>query len=387
MAGQTPLDLNIPVACSNMVTELKTKNQGGDLMSKHQLIDAVLSDVNRQGFQVETSVPFGNNVDGNNCTFKVRYKLPRCTPKDSKPLCEETPSAIQSHYGNLDLKLHPTPFVCTGLLNDHILKCACDSNAKMFADEIDAAMRMIKDQVANWLVECYLDCLSNYCDTTDPLTSLKVLNIMKPDGTVNPSAFAAIANEFYKMSAEGSPLIVGDSQLAIYDYIWKAVGSGINTAPNAGVGSAIPGTSFFGLDQSIDNVTNSILGTSGKSFLFAFAPGTIQMFNYNKYDPNRAVRRANTATNATSVVTKYGLTFDLKVYYDEKCENNMYELRYHPGFFCIPKGAYCDPNKTMKLLYEVNCGEPTCITSCVTPVAPVAPKVETKKEAAPKAKE
>jgi hypothetical protein len=58
MAGQTPLDLNIPVACSNMVTELKTKNQGGDLMSKHQLIDAVLSDVNRQGFQVETSVPF-----------------------------------------------------------------------------------------------------------------------------------------------------------------------------------------------------------------------------------------------------------------------------------------------------------------------------------------
>lgn len=379
MASRPIIDLRL--ACSNTVRELEIKNQPGSLQTRHDVIEAIQSEVNKQGFSIDKHIPFGDGIDGNDCTFTAKVLRQDCDDTDDLPLCGNEPANVNDRTIGIPAKLRPTPFIQTGKISDHVMKCACDSNAATLANALDQDMKKIRNKVADYLVECYLSCVGNYCDGTNPLVAPKVLNILKLDNTINVGAFAPLISEFYQMNAQGQPIIVGDGLMSTYEFIWRSVGSGVVTSPNAGQGSLVPQTSFAGLDQSIDKIVSGVTTIPG-SYALAWAPGTIQMFNYNKYDPSNPNRRPNTENSSTGVITRYGLTFDLKVYYDTRCETNMYELRYHPGFFCLPKTAYCDPNKTMKLLYRLDCGDPVCTTTCIPPVAPVAPIVK----AAPKAK-
>lgn len=142
----------------------------------------------------------------------------------------------------------------------------------------------------------------------------------------------SILSAFEQLNVSERPLLIGKGKL--YEY---AMQQKIGCCNEAGLNMQMAGN----FDYYYDRFAGTILGN--EDYFIGLAPGRVQLLTWNKYK-GEYVKNNDVFQHGTIVDPFTGIEFDMKVWYDYKCEYfaMQFGLYYELVFLPDDAFAYCD---------------------------------------------
>lgn len=160
------------------------------------------------------------------------------------------------------------------------------------------------------------------------IKNIQLFNTFGDDGAgARQFAIANILNEFEEAGLAGTPMVIGSGDLNLY---YKALGIGSVNLYGADLSKLNGETAYF-----YDRFVPSVWGVNE---FVALAPGVAQLLTWNRYVGEYA-KKTPTFEHGTIVDPFTGLTFDLKMHYDD-CKDTYYlKLQLVYDLWTVPDDA------------------------------------------------
>ena len=339
-------------ACLNMIEGLGDKigmNAPGLARESIALVRGLKSPENTSGLSDVRVI--GN--DGKCLTVQYDYFEPDCSPtnKEKLDLCnfegEKTPNPKRTVTTTMDCVRNRSGFLD---YNDFLKVCETPNEVASHALE-QAALQIISDMSCDIYQQMAANVGVYPSSGDDSATATKTVNLLKPDGTLNIGAFAAMKGAFGRHV--GDPIMFGGEMLKRAETIAEI------SSRTGGV-DYNPDTILRGLPVFTDYKIDDALGSApGDSYALLARKGAFRLIEgYTNVGIYEVLNDPHVTRTTTEI---FGVGFDLYTKWDPTCMRFTWILQKQYDLFCLPADCYADClNYVDKLLYKIGCGEWDC---------------------------
>lgn len=207
--------------------------------------------------------------------------------------------------------------------------------------------------------------MGNYVNAAfDPSigATAKTVNLLNPDGYVNPAAMTAVSSQFRKMHTNTPPIVVGGEILNIWRDTRLMAGIGSNArGANQNPGAVRAGIDAF-IDYNVDTVVQGI-ETDTDSHGLSWTPGALRLLERYEYVDYKQEIGKEDYTETT--INIEGWTFDFSLNYDKCTHTWQFELSKMFDLWAIPDAAYTQGASNIwrfnrRLHWKFGCGAFVC---------------------------
>jgi len=192
----------------------------------------------------------------------------------------------------------------------------------------------------------------NFGDFADGTTQKSVKLFEDTSNASRAIATAQIRHEYDKVGGSGAPMMIGGGNLDLFAKVNQIA------CCNAATGTDLSRW----VDYQYYN-DRFVEGAIGAGEFIVLAPGAVQLVTWNKYVGEYA-KRNDMFEHGTITDPFTGLTYDLKVHYDDCADAWKIKLQLHWNLFFIPNDAFAagDPNNGVN--YTFNFKDCSTIVGC-----------------------
>jgi len=175
------------------------------------------------------------------------------------------------------------------------------------------------------------------------------------DNTTNASraiAAAQIRHQYDLVGASGAPIMIGGGNLDLFAKVNQIACCNSNTGTDL--------SRWVDYQYYNDRFVDSEIGTNE---FVVLAPGAVQLVTWNKYVGEYA-KRNDVFEHGTITDPFTGLTYDLKVHYDDCADSWKIKLQLHWALFFIPSNAFAAGDANEEVNYTFHFGDCSSILGC-----------------------
>lgn len=312
-----------------------------------------------------TQIQLDGGVGGKIRQVQLIYDTPYCLGVAQKSYnCVDVDTATNNQQPGLASRLvtlPANPFILvdgsgnpTRLMFDkNEMRKICEGEGELMVRHIMAFLRNLEEGMNNALLEQFAPLVGKFADGS----GLKGIPLFANDaGGISQALLSAtekLEQEYSDISATGLPILVGHTIPRNYAQRLKW---GCCNLQGVNMANASGGFYFFD-DQFID-------GAVGANDFFLLAPNSVQLVTWNKYIVDQA---ENTDVYQAGAITSpfTGITYDMRVFWDVKCEKYFVELMSFSQMVVSPAGGcgIAGANGTLAFHACAEAEEFSCATS------------------------
>ena len=307
-------------------------------------LDALMSEENRMGFE---AIPIPTN--GKNRTVQVNY-IQRGTDADVNLTCTnscDTEQEIAPFETNVSIT---NCLETKGMkFSEDQMRKLCEADSVYVSNVIMSQMNAINTALNKQLLA---EQASNFGKFADGTTQKSIKLFEATTNAPRAIASAQIRHEYDLVGASGAPMIVGGGNFDLYAKTQQIACCNANTGTDL---SRWTDYMYFN-DRFVESVV-------GANEFVVLAPNAVQLLTWNKYVGDYA-KRNDVFEHGTITDPFTGLTYDLKVHYDDCADEWSIKLLLNWELFFIPSNAFKvgDPNAGVN--YTFNFKDCSTIVAC-----------------------
>jgi len=297
-------------------------------------LDALMSQENRQGFE---AIPIPTN--GKNRKVQINY-IQRGVDADVLTTCT----------ASCDTAVEPAPFETIvdvpncletkGMLfNESEMRKLCEADAVYVSNVIMAQMNAINVKLDKLLLAQQLANFGKFEDGTAQKTVQLFENVSNAPRAI---ATAKIRHEYDLTGASGAPMLIGGGHLDLFAKTQQIACCNSTT-----------GTDLARWTDYMYFNDRFVEGVIGVDEFIVLAPGAVQLLTWNNYVGDYA-KRNDVFEHGTITDPFTGLTYDLKVHYDDCADAWSIKLFLNWGVFFIPQAAFKATDDLFGVNYTFN---------------------------------
>lgn len=297
-------------------------------------LDALMSQENRQGFE---AIPLPTN--GKNRKVQINY-IQRGVDADVLTTCTNS----------CDTAVEPAPFETIvdvpncletkGMLfNEDEMRKLCEADAVYVSNVIMAQMNAINVKLDKLLLAQQL---ANFGKFEDGTAQKSVKLFENTTNAPRAIATAQIRHQYDLTGASGAPMLIGGGTLDLFAKTQQIACCNSTT-----------GTDLARWTDYMYFNDRFVEGVIGAGEFIVLAPGAVQLLTWNKYVGDYA-KRNDVFEHGTITDPFTGLTYDLKVHYDDCADAWSIKLFLNWGAFFIPANAFAATDSLNGVNYTFN---------------------------------
>jgi len=308
-------------------------------------LDAVVSEENRSGVEM-IQVP----TNGKYRAVQINYNK-RGTEADVNLTC------TNNCLGEIEKEPFETVLNITNCLetkglifNDDEMRKLCESDAAWTANVVMGQMNAVNVALNKQLLAKQALNFGNFLGGT------AIKNVKLFEDTTNAAraiALAQIKHELDNVGSCGTPLLIGGGNLDLFAKVNKMACCNANT-----------GTSLEGWNNDASYYNDRFVeGVIGAGEFIALAPGAVQLVTWNKYVGSYA-KKNDVFEHGTITDPFTGLTYDIKVHYDDCADRWVIKFFLNWEMFFIPATAFAAGDDLLGVNYTFNFKDCSTIVAC-----------------------
>jgi hypothetical protein len=307
-------------------------------------LDALMSEENRMGFE---AIPIPTN--GKNRSVQVNY-IQRGTDADVNLTCTNSCDTDQ------EIAPFETVVSITNCLETKGMKFSedqmrklCEADSVYVSNVIMSQMNAINTALNKQLLA---EQSSNFGKFADGTTQKDIKLFEATNNAPRAIASAQIRHEYDLVGASGAPMIVGGGNFDLYAKTQQIACCNANTGTDL---SRWTDYMYFN-DRFVDTVV-------GANEFVVLAPNAVQLLTWNKYVGDYA-KRNDVFEHGTITDPFTGLTYDLKVHYDDCADEWSIKLLLNWELFFIPGNAFKSSDPNFGVNYTFHFADCSTIVGC-----------------------
>ena len=308
-------------------------------------LDAVVSEENKSGVEM-IQVP----TNGKYRAVQINY-IQRGTTDDVNLTCSQTcEGSIEK--APFETVVNITNCIETkGLVfNEDQMRKLCEPDSVYVSNVIMSQMNAVNVALNKQMLALQASSFGNFADGTN----LKSVQLF--ENTTNAAraiATAQIRHEYEKTGAVGAPLMIGGGNLDLFAKVQQIACCNSTT----GTDLARWVDYMYYNDRFVDTEI-------GANEFIVLAPGAVQLVTWNKYVGSYA-KRNDVFEHGTITDPFTGLTYDLKVHYDDCADQWVIKFLLNWELFFIPANAFAASDDLSGVNYSFHFEDCSTITSCI----------------------
>jgi hypothetical protein len=306
-------------------------------------LDALMSEENRAGFEA-IQLPTNGKYRG----VQINY-IQRGTEDAVNLTCSNTCETDQEIAPKQEVFEINNCIETKGMkFSEDEMRKLCEADSVYVSNVIMSQMNAINVALNKQLLSKQSTNFGNFADGT----SLKSVKLFE-DTTNAPRSIAAaqIRSEYEQVGSSGAPMIIGSGNFDLY-----AKTQQIACCNSFGVDLARWTDYMYFNDRFVETVI-------GANQFIVLAPNAVQLVTWNKYVGDYA-KRNDVFEHGTITDPFTGLTYDLKVHYDDCADEWSIKLFLNWGVFFIPSNAFATGDVNEGVNYTFNFEDCSTIASC-----------------------
>jgi hypothetical protein len=299
-------------------------------------LDALMSNENRSGFEA-IQLP----TDGKSRMVQINY-IQRGTEDDVNLTCTNSCETEQEIAPKETIFEIENCIETKGMkFSEDQMRKLCEADSVYVSNVIMSQMNAINVALDKQLLTAQSTNFGKFADGT----AKKDIQLFEATTNAPRSIAAAQISSYYEQTgASGAPIIIGSGNMDLYAKTQK-----------------IACCNSFGVDLSRwtdymyfnDRFVESVIGANE---FIVIAPNAVQLVTWNKYVGPYA-KRNDVFEHGTITDPFTGLTYDLKVHYDDCADEWSIKLQLNWGIFFIPANAFAATDANFGVNYTFNFGD------------------------------
>lgn len=309
--------------CQKLQTSLNSvAGQNAPALKRDRVgyVDALMSEENRAGFE---AIPVPSN--GKYRAVQIDY-IQRGTDADVNLTCSNSCDTEQEVAPKQSIFEVENCLETKGLrFQEDEMRKLCEADSLYVSNVLMSQMNAINTALDKQLLALQSTNFGNFADGTQ----LKQIKLFEPT-TNSPRSIAAaqIRHEYDLVGASGAPMIIGSGNFDLYAKTQQIACCNSTT----GTDMARWTDYMYFNDRFVESEI-------GANHFVVLAPGAVQLVTWNKYLGDYA-KRNDVFEHGTITDPFTGLTYDLKVHYDDCADVWSIKMFLNWGLFFIPSNAF-----------------------------------------------
>ncbi len=307
-------------------------------------LDALMSEENRMGFE---AIPIPTN--GKNRSVQVNY-IQRGTADSVNLTCTASCDTDQE-IAPLESIVTITECIETKgmLFSEDQMRKLCEADSVYVSNVIMSQMNAINTALNQQLLS---EQSTNFGNFSDGTTQKDIQLFEATSNAPRAIAAAQIRHEYDLTGASGAPMIIGGGNFDLYAKTQQIACCNSSTGMDL---SRWTDYRYYN-DRFVDSVI-------GANEFVVLAPGAVQLLTWNKYVGDYA-KRNDVFEHGTITDPFTGLTYDLKVHYDDCADAWSIKLQLNWGLFFIPANAFGTGDLNEGVNYTFHFADCSTIVGC-----------------------
>jgi hypothetical protein len=235
------------------------------------------------------------------------------------------------------------------LFQEDEMRLLCQADSLWVSQTIMGQMNAINVALDKQMLALQATNFGNFADGT-ALKSVKLF-----EDTTNASraiATAQIRHQYDLVGSSGAPMMIGGGNLDLFAKVNQIACCNSTTGTDM---SRWTDYMYYN-----DRFAESVLGAGNFAVL---APGAVQLITWNRYVGDYA-KRNDVFEHGTITDPFTGLTYDLKVHYDDCADRWIIKLQLYWTMFFIPSNAFAAGDDNSGVNYTFNFEDCSTIVGC-----------------------
>ena len=235
------------------------------------------------------------------------------------------------------------------LFTEDEMRKLCEADSLWVSQTIMSQMNAVNVALDKQMLALQATNFGNFADGT-ALKSVKLF-----EDTSNASraiATAQIRHQYDLVGASGAPMMIGGGNLDLFAKVNQIA------CCNSTTGTDLARWTDYMYFN--DRFAESVLGANNFAVL---APGAVQLVTWNRYAGEYA-KRNDVFEHGTITDPFTGITYDLKVHYDDCADKWTVKLQLHWTMFFIPTNAFATGDDNEGVNYTFNFEDCSTIVGC-----------------------
>ena len=235
------------------------------------------------------------------------------------------------------------------LFSEDEMRKLCEADSLWVSQTIMAQMNAINVALDKQMLALQASNFGMFADGT----SLKSVKLFEDTSNASRAIATAQIRHAYDMTgASGAPMLIGGGNLDLFAKVNQIA------CCNSTTGTDLARWTDYMYFH--DRFAESVFGTNAFAVL---APGAVQLVTWNRYVGDYA-KRNDVFEHGTITDPFTGLTYDLKVHYDDCADTWVVKLQLHWTMFFIPSNAFASGDANEGINYTFNFEDCSTILSC-----------------------
>jgi hypothetical protein len=333
--------------CQKLQTDLNTVagiNAPALKRDRVGYLDALMSEENRMGFE---AIPIPTN--GKYRAVQVNY-IQRGIADSVNLTCTNSCDTDQE-IAPLETIVNITNCIETkGMkFSEDQMRKLCEADAVYVSSVIMAQMNALNTALNQQLLAGQS---SNFGKFGDGTTQKDIKLFEATTNAPRAIASAQIRHEFDLVGASGSPMIIGGGNFDLYAKTQQIACCNANTGTDL---SRWTDYMYYN-----DRFVNTVIGANE---FVVLAPGAVQLLTWNKYVGDYA-KRNDVFEHGTITDPFTGLTYDLKVHYDDCADEWSIKLSLNWELFFLPENSFNEDDTNAGVNYTFHFADCSTIVGC-----------------------
>jgi hypothetical protein len=333
--------------CSKLQADLNSvAGQNAPSLKRDRVgyVDALMSAENRSGFE---AIPIPTN--GKNRSVQINY-IQRGTDADVNLTCSNTCDTDQEIAPKETIVDVPNCLETKGMkFSEDQMRKLCEADSVYVSNVIMSQMNALNVALNKQLLA---EQSTNFGKFSDGTAQKSIQLFDATNNAPRSIASAQIRHEYDMVGSSGAPMIIGSGNFDLYAKTQQIACCNSTTGTDL---SRWTDYMYFN-----DRFVESVIGTDE---FIVLAPNAVQLLTWNKYVGDYA-KRNDVFEHGTITDPFTGLTYDLKVHYDDCADEWSIKLLLNWGIFFIPSNAFQTTDDNFGVNYTFNFKDCSTILGC-----------------------